>query len=183
MEGLWSGTDSGGTITLMLGSGGTYIFLYDSDRYYRQAGAYWTDQDNMYLSSSDGTDTTLQYGFSEGTLYLSADGDEAALQRRELPDLSDMTGVWTVKGQEGSGGGLIAMDASGGFVSMDALTGAAQPGIFLLDQGDILISFQDGSAMQMGCEATDDGLVFTNPDTGKTLTLTRLSVPSGDYQY
>lgn len=183
MEGLWTGTDSGGAITLMLGSGGTYIFLYESDQSYRQAGVYWTDQDNMYLTSSDGTDTTLQYGFSEGYLYLSADGDEAELQRQELPDLSDITGVWTVQGKDGSGGGLIAMDASGGFVSVDVNTGEAEPGIFLMDQADMLIAFQDGSAMQMGCETTDDGLVLTNPDSGDTMTLTRLSIPYGDSLY
>jgi hypothetical protein len=180
MEGLWVGSDSSGQITLMLGIGGTYIFLYNSDQAYRQAGAYWPDQDNMYLSSSDGTDTTLQYGFSEGYLYLSSDGDEVELQRQNLPDLSGMTGVWIVEGEDGSDGGLIGMDASGGFVSVDSSTGEAEKGIYLLDQGDILISFQDGSAMQMGCEVSDEGIVFTNSDTGDTMTLRRYDAPAGE---
>lgn len=171
MEGLWTGPDMDGQITLMLGSGGTYISIYETDQVYRQAGVFWTDQENMYLTASDGTSSTLQYGFAEGSLYLSSEGDEVELKRQEMPDLSDMTGLWVVDGEDGKTGGLIGLDAAGGIVSVDVGTGEAEKGIYLLYQEDILIAFQDGSAMQMGCQTTDEGITFTNLDTGETMTL------------
>ena len=65
MEGLWTGSDAGGEMTLLLGSGGTFISIYQADDTYQQAGVFTTDQDNMYLTMTDGSTSTLQYGFAK----------------------------------------------------------------------------------------------------------------------
>ena len=176
MEGLWTGEDSGGRITLMLGSGGTFISIYESDEIYRREGNYWVDQETMYLSDDDGNDTALGYGFSEGYLYLASDGDEVALQRQGMEGLSDVTGVWVSEG----GDGLVAMDAQGGFMTVDAETGAAEQGIFLFNQGDILIALQRGAGLEMGFDVTDGMITLTNAETGETMTLIWYSSPSAE---
>ena len=178
MEGLWTGPAPDGTMTLLLGSGGTYISIYRAGETYRQAGIFTLGQDDMYLTSTDGTESTLRYGFSEGSLFLSADGDEVELKRQDFETQDAFPGVWVVDG----GAGLIAMDASGGFASVDVGSGEAEKGIYLPDQGDLLIAFQDCTALQMAyqMDEADGSLTLTNADTGQALRLTRYAPPDAE---
>jgi hypothetical protein len=179
MEGLWIGSEAAGQITLMLGSGGTFISIYESDQAYRQAGVFTVDIDNMYLTMTDGTTSTLQYGFAEGSLFLSSDGEEVEMKRLDFTFQDDFTGVWVVTGPDGSGSGLIAMDSSGGFASVDVGSGETYKGIYLPDQGDLLVSFQDCTSIQMAyqMDASTGQIILTNPSTGETMTLTRFASP------
>ena len=180
MEGLWTGATGGGQLTLLLGSGGTYISIFEADQTYRQAGMFSVDADNMYLSMSDGTESTLAYGFAEGTLTLTGDGLDAELERVDYAPEDGLTGVWVVEPSDGGGSGLIAMDAGGGFVSLDASTGEAAKGIYLTDQGDLLVAYQDATSMQLGyqLDATNDTLTLTNQGDGTAATLVRFVSPA-----
>jgi hypothetical protein len=175
MEGLWTGSNADGEMTLLLGSGGTFISIYQADDTYQQAGVFTTDQDNMYLTMTDGSTSTLQYGFAEGSLYLSSEGDEIELKRADFPAKENFTGVWIVNGEGGTGSGLISMDASGGFASVDARSGEAEKGIYLPAQGEMLIAFQDCTALKMGytMDETGGALTLTNEDSGVVMQLTR----------
>jgi len=172
MEGIWIGSDSQGDITLMLGAGSTFISVYESDRIYQQAGLYSTDQETLYLWMSDGSNSTLRYGFSDGYLYLSvAEGSEEVQMRRADPYMPEgLPGVWAV----GESGGLIGMDAAGNFFSADVETGQVDVGIYLIYGEDMLMSFQDGSSMRMGFRMGDGWLEFENPDTGEVMELERV---------
>ncbi len=179
MEGLWTGTDAEGRYTLLLGSGGTFISIYRTDRTYRQAGVFTVDIDNMYLTMTDGSASTMQYGFAEGSLFLSSDGEEVELKRADFAPPENLSGVWTV---ESSGGGLIAMDAAGGFASIDVETGKSEKGIYLPDQGDLIIAFQDCTSMQVGYvyDAETGVITLTNPESNQTMTLRRYAQAAGE---
>lgn len=180
MEGLWTGTSPTGRLTLLLGSGGTFISIHQAGETYRQAGVFTTDIDNMYLTMTDGSTATLQYGFAEGYLYLTDEDGEAALQRADFPTDDDFTGVWVIPGAGEGDDGLIAMDAAGGFASVDVGSGEAEKGIYLPDQGDLLIAFQDCTSALMGyrLDTALGELTFINRDTGETITLTRYAQPA-----
>lgn len=175
MEGLWTGSTADGEMALLLGSGGTFISVYRADDTYRQAGVFTADQDNLYLTMTDGSTSTLQYGFSEGSLFLSSEGDEIELKRADFPSGENFTGVWVVNEEGGTGSGLIAMDANGGFASVDARSGETEKGIYLPDQGELLIAFQDCTALKMGysIDETSGALTLTNEDSGLAMRLTR----------
>jgi hypothetical protein len=181
MEGLWTGSTGGGQLTLLLGSGGTFISIFDADVTYRQAGSFDVDTDYMYLTMSDGSSATLQYGFSGGVLALYGDGLDAELRRIDYAFEDGLTGVWVVSGT-GVDPGLAAMDGKGGFASIDATSGESAKGIYLPNQGDLLVAYQDGTSMQMAyrLNAGNDKLTLNNPDTGATVTLTRYASKASD---
>ena len=174
MEGLWTGSTGGGQLTLLLGSGGTFISIFEADMTYRQAGVFEVDTDYMHLTMSDGTSATLQYGFAEGVLGLYGDGLDAELRRIDYAFVDGLVGVWVVSGADFNAG-LAAMDGKGGFASVDATTGESAKGIYLPNQGDLLVAYQDGTSMQMAyrLNADNDRLTLNNPDSGATVTLTR----------
>ncbi len=180
MEGLWTAPTGGGQLTLLLGSGGTFISIFEADETYRQAGIFSVDIDNMYLTMSDGSSSTLAYGFAEGTLTLSGEGLDAELQRSDFTFKDDFTGVWVVDTSDGAGPGLVAMDGNGGFASVDAETGEAAKGIYLPDHGDLLVAYQDGTSMQVGyqLDASNGRLTLTDPDNGSSVSLNRFVSPA-----
>ncbi len=180
MEGLWTGSTGGGQLTLLLGSGGTFISIFQADETYRQAGGFSVDTDNMYLTMSDGSSSTLAYGFAEGVLTLSGEGLDAELGRIDFISEDGLAGVWIVESPDGAGSGLIAMDAQGGFVSVDAQTGEAAKGIYLTDQADLLVAYQDETSMQLGyrLDASNGLMTLTNTGDGTTVTLVRFVSPA-----
>mgnify|MGYP001262161636 CR=1 FL=1 len=177
MEGLWTGPTGGGQLTLLFGSGGIFISIFEADQTYRQAGEFTVDRDNMHLTMSDGTASTLQYGFSEGELSLSGDGLDAVLRRIDFTDEDGLAGVWVMDAANGESG-LVAMDANGGFASVDAATGETAKGIYLPDQGDLLIAYQDGTSMQVSyvLDASNGVLTLTNPGDGTSVALSRFEL-------
>lgn len=179
-EGLWTGSTGGGQLTLLLGSGGTFISIFQADETYRQAGGFSVDTDNMYLTMSDGSSSTLAYGFAEGVLTLSGEGLDAELGRIDFISEDGLAGVWIVDAPDGAGSGLIAMDAKGGFVSVDAQTGEAAKGIYLTNQGDLLVAYQDGTSMQLGyrLDAANGLMTLTNTGDGTTVKLVRFVSPA-----
>ena len=148
MEGLWTGSTGGGQLTLLLGSGGTFISIYQADETYRQAGLFSVDTDNMYLTMSDGSSSTLAYGFAEGF---------SAYPERDW--MWNSSGSICVPGRlyRRMGRGYFRcctrVDRDGRkrrFASVDAETGETAKGIYLPDQGDLLVAYQDGTSMQVG---------------------------------
>lgn len=72
------------------------------------------------------------------------------------------------------------MDAKGGFISVDAQSGEAAKGIYLTDQGDLLVAYQDGTSMQLGyrLDASNDLMTLTNTGDGTAVTLVRFVSPA-----